>query len=335
MIDKKVIFIRKKWVSNIGWSDSISFFYDKVKEISHESHIMEVDTSGIKNIYHSNIKLISLLNYEKKLNNVILIINHSICFWALYPTLRKLKKRGVSIILAMHEHEHILGISFFFKNKKNISLKEGIRYLPIYHKIPANFSNHVFVLAEAQAKVLNISNYTRCNFLPVKSHLFPADFKKNQYSPRILFAHDPKRFDKGYRFIESIKKVIKKDVTWKIGRQENLPFNMVYLKYWNSDIVIIPSDWESYSQVFIEAMACNKILVCSPHIGALKIIHAKHDKNHLEKIGIFVSNHDEASYAKELNKAISFHYSKNEVKTLEIYNEFNFNDSNFPIEILK
>ncbi len=251
--------------------------------------------------------------------------------------LRKLKRRGATICLCMHEHEHILGMSFVLKHLSNFRPKEILRYSRLFHGIPAKLSTRVLVLADAQASVLGIPDAIRTSYLPVSGALFRAHREQRRGASAgavVLFAHDPSRFDKGHRFVASTKSLTRHAMEFVYGRDTNLPFDRVYEKYWSCDILFLPSDWESYSLVFIEALACNKFIVANTRVGAVRLLLGKYALDELESFGLFVSEHSAAAYAGCLDRAVEQVARGNLSTTRSLFEEFGFDAVRLPTRLL-
>ena len=333
---RRLIFLRKKWTGTTGWSDAIQDFYESAAMQFSETILVEVSIGSLGDLRSSYSALKSAAAAGPQ-TGLVIIVNHSICWWALAPTLVRLKLSGATVVLCMHEHEHILGMSYVRQHYAHLTRKELLRHSRLYHGIAARAVSRVIVLAEAQAAVLGIHDAIRCSYLPVNPELFPADMTGTRVHgapPVVLFAHDPNRFDKGHRFVDEVGEQLSNQVDWVYGRERVLPFDQVYKKYWDTDIVFLPSDWESYSLVFIEALACNKRIVCSPYVGAAKLLQSKYSNIELAERGVYVTAHEAPAYAASLSLAASRVSVGNLPRTRALFEEFNFGRVHLPVELI-
>lgn len=335
---RRLVFVRKKWTGATGWSDAIRQFYLAAASEFATAAYVEVSIKGLAALRLANRALRdAALPPGTDPANVVVLVNHSICWWALWPTLMALKRQGATVCLCMHEHEHILGMSFVMKHLAHFKLKELLRYSRLFHGIPARKSSRVLVLSDAQASVLRIPDAVRTSYLPVDGRLFPADRTVRggqQTAPAVLFAHDPARFDKGHRFLAPAQALttLPMDITY--GRSKDLPFDQVYTKYWNCDVLFLPSDWESFSLVFVEALACNKFIVTSNRVGALRLLTGKYSLDELALFGVFVSDHTPAAYARCLDQA-AWRFGRGDVPTTRsLFEEFGFDGMQLPLGLL-
>lgn len=324
---RRLIFIRKHWTGATGWSDAIGQFYARVKNDYQEAHLFEVHLGGPSKLRAQMRALETRCENSGRLDELHVIVNHSICWWALAPTLLRLKRRGANVTLHMHEHEHILGLRYCWKHLSHMHPKEWLRYSRLYHRIPARLSSNVVVLSEPQAFCIGRNDAYRENYLRVDGTLFrprPPSAEEPQAGRRlkVLFPHDPARFDKGYRFLRAIQPALTNDVEFIMGRSIDLPYAEVYKKYWLADCIFLPSDWESYSLVAIEAMACNRIIVASPYIGAIRTLLHKYSAEALEHYGIFISIHSDTAYKSTLLNAASFAQEMHKARTRDLFMEF-------------
>jgi glycosyltransferase involved in cell wall biosynthesis len=118
------------------------------------------------------------------------------------------------------------------------------------------------------------------------------------------------------------------------GRSNDLPFDRVFTKYWNCDVLFLPSDWESFSLVFVEALACNKYIVSSSRVGALRLLLGKYSVADLESFGIFVSDHGAQAYARCLDRAAERVARRTIPTTRSLFDEFGFSRMRLSAELL-
>lgn len=334
---RRLIVVRKRWTGETGWSDAIDQFYNSVASCFSAAALVQVSARGITSLRIANRELKSAAYSAESVHDLVVLVNHTICWWALWPTLRRLKKDGATVVLCMHEHEHILGMAYVLRNFGALSWKEAFRHSRLYHGLAAKQASRVLILAEAQAAVLGINNAIRCSYLPVDSEIFTPDTnneRPGKKQPVILFAHDPNRFDKGHRFVGPIRDILGDRIVWTYGRERNLPFDQVYRKYWAADILFLPSDWESYSLVFIEALACNKFIVCSPQVGAARLLSTKYSNPELASAGIYITRHEINEYVEAINLASARVKEGGIPQTRKLFEEFSFDRSQIPLNLI-
>lgn len=334
---RRLIFVRKRWTGANGWSDAIQKFYESAASRFSGAVLFEISVGGFKALCNANHELEAAAHRTGSSRGLVIFVNHSICWWVLWPTLRKLKREGATVVLCMHEHEHILGMGYVWRHLGVLSWKEALRHSRLYHGLAAKQASRVLVLAEAQAAVLGIDNAIRCSYLPVDAKIFPPDVNRKHPEdgqPVVLFAHDPKRFDKGHRFVGPVREILGDRAFWTYGREKNLPFNQVFRKYWEADILFLPSDWESYSLVFIEALACNKFIVCSPSVGAARLLLTKHSTDELAAAGLYVAKHEVDSYVAAIDLARTRVTRGGQANTRLFFEEFRFDRSQLPLSLL-
>ena len=334
---RRLIVVRKRWTGTTGWSDAIQKFYEFAAARFASAELLEVSVRGWASLRTSNRELEAAANLGGSPQQLVVMVNHSICWWALSPTLISLRRAGATVVLCMHEHEHILGLGYVWRHRKELPWKEVLRHSRLYHGIPARASSRVMVLTEAQAAILGVDDAVRASYLPVDPTLFPPDLERtreHRARPIVLFAHDPDRFDKGHRFVGPVQMQMQVTVDWAYGRKSNLAFNQVFQKYWGADILFLPSDWESYSLVFVEALACNKLIVCSPHVGAAKLLQAKYSLDALAAFGVYITSHDEGAYSLSLDHAARRASAGELPSTRRLFDEFQFGAVQLPSRLL-
>ncbi|MBX6958031.1 hypothetical protein EX227_22190 [Providencia rettgeri] len=313
----KIAYLYKRKKRDSAWSTVISELGDFLQKNHENCHVIPVDNSSLKDLNNSKIDLKNL-NLNK---NDILIVNHAICVWLFLRYFISLKKRGVKIIFLFHEHEHILGIKYILKNMKNIRIKEWLRHLKFWYRVPTNISTSTICLSSSQAFALNKSNFERISFLGIDPLNFPE--KKNNNSLQssdlltIMFPHDPQRFDKGNRFFEKLKN--KKNFKFIYGRSVILPYNEVFKKYHDSDIIFLPSDSESYSLVLAEALSTNSCIITNANVGIIQLLLSIYTTQELESFGLFICIHSDIGYESGLIKAKTF-LKKKQPNTIELFN---------------
>ncbi|HIF9174738.1 TPA: glycosyltransferase [Photobacterium damselae] len=311
----KVAYVYKQKKSDSAWSSAIKELGEELEKNDSRFKSFAIDNSNFSSLNKSKI---DIKNYSLGSGD-ILIFNHAISFWLLFPLILKLKKQGVILIFLFHEHEHILGLSYCFNNFYKLHVKEWLRHVKMWYKVPFKLSTNVVCLTSYQGVVLNQSSFERLSYLGIDLNRFPQKprEKNNNEILSVMFAHDPTRFDKGDRFYKELQD--SDNFKWVYGRDIILPYNDVYKKYHDNDIVFLPSDSESYSLVLAEAMATNCCVITNANVGIVQLLLSSYTIDELEEYGLFVCSHDSFSYKVGLNKAKKFLDNK-EVKTFTLFN---------------
>lgn len=325
MKSKHLVYVRKFWSGKAGWSDAIGQHYERIRGDYASAKMFEARACGPVALLAQVRGFLTLCN-QWPADALEIAINHSISWWLLAPALWLLKRRGVEITLYMHEHEHILGLAYCWQHASKIPTKEWLRYCRFYHALPARHAGHVVVLSEPQAFCLGVQHATQSNYLKIDG----SRFKPKPATPagatapkrKLLFPHDPGRCDKGRRFIPGVEAKLGNTVEMIYGRSVDLPYDEVYKKYWQADCVFLPSDWESYSLVAIEAMACNLPIVASPYVGILRTLAHKYTHAELEHYGVFISEHDSQAYGHTVARVVETLNSPWQPRTRELFDEF-------------
>lgn len=310
----KVVFIYKKKRSDPAWSSSVSDLGDYIEENIDSSSVLTVDNSTLQTLREAHKSLKDL----KLQRNDIICINHAITWWLLMPLLLQLKKKGVKVVFLFHEHEHILGLRYCLTNFKKIKIKEYLRHFKWWYKIPYSLSTKVLCLSSYQGVSLAKLKFERLSYLGVQQDRFP---KKQNNIPlkekiKILFAHDPERYDKGDRFCKSFKENAEIDLHY--GREQILDYDKVYQKYHNADIVFLPSDGESYSLVLAEALATNSCIISNTNVGIIQLLVSIYSIDELAQYGLFIADHDQSSYSDAFYQAKEF-LNNDEVTTIKLF----------------
>lgn len=318
----KILYISKINNRDNKWSSAINDLFEESSYLSTRIINFYLDTSSLKTICDS---CISLIKKDVKKNDTI-IFNHAITFWGLFPIFLYLKIFKTKFIFLIHEHEHILGLKYFFINITKMKIRQLPIYTKLWYKIPSYVSKYVICLSSQQCDVLRIKNYFRISYLGIKETNFPPkshlDNQKNKDKYKILFPHDTKRYDKGYRFCIPLYNI--NYIKIVLGREVLYDYDKVYLKYHNADIVFLPSDSESYSLVLIEALCTNSVIVTNRNVGVVKLLLSKYSVLELEKQGLFISDHNFVSYKIKIDQSITFLKEDSIILTHQLFQEFKF-----------
>ncbi|MDW2080743.1 hypothetical protein [Vibrio sp. 1640] len=311
----KIAYVYKQKRSDAAWSSVISELGLYLQTLDDRVKCFHVDNTNRSSLTDSKKEI-----KQWKLGpGDLLIFNHAICFWLLFPLLLQLKRRGVRLIFLFHEHEHILGLSYCIKNLGKLRVKEWLRHLKLWYRIPFEISNHVVCLSSYQATVMNKLSFERLSYLGIDSKRFPPKPSYRQCDGRatVMFAHDPGRFDKGDRFYRLLQHNL--NFQWRYGRDRILPYSEVYKKYHENDIIFLPSDSESYSLVFAEALATNCCIVTNTNVGIVQLLLSLFSIDELEKYGLFICEHNTDAYKEGLEKAARYIHN-HEADTLSLFN---------------
>ncbi|HAF30857.1 MAG TPA: glycosyl transferase group 1 [Bacteroidales bacterium] len=134
-------------------------------------------------------------------------------------------------------------------------------------------------------------------FIPLDKNIALQKTGWNPQKKHILFAADPKRFEKNYTLAnESFKLIKNNDV--ELHDLQNIPNDkMVY--YFNScDVVLLTSFWEGSPNVIKEAMACNCPIVTT-NVGDVNWILGKTP-------GCFIAEFQNEDVSNKLQEALLF-----------------------------
>ncbi|MBU2869369.1 hypothetical protein [Colwellia sp. E2M01] len=312
----KIIFTYKQKKSDAAWSSIINDLGQQIAEKFEFTNIITLDNSNFSSLLHSYKKLKGSLPQSDD----IIIVNHAITYWLFLPLLIRYKFKGVKIIFLFHEHEHILGLKYCMKHFRHIKIKEYLRHFSWWYKVPYLFSSKVVCLSSYQGVSLAKVDFERLSYLGVDQKRFPIkkDTAKiqNQNTTKVLFAHDPTRFDKGDRFSTALKQ--DSTIEFIYGREQILDYAMVYKKYHNADIIFLPSDSESYSLVLAESLATNSCIVTNANVGIVQLLISTYSIDQLANFGLFISEHQETEYVKNIENAKCF-LQTNQVKTYQLF----------------
>lgn len=301
----KVAYVYKQKGSDAAWSSVIAELGRYLCQQNAQVQAFRIDNSNRSSLRASRQ---SLADYGLA-GGDILLINHAICFWLLLPLLLRLRRSGVRLVFLFHEHEHILGLGYCLRNLGKIRLKEWLRHIKLWYRIPSWLSEKMVCLSSYQAVVLGRLDFERLSYLGVDVARFPVCTRRqlanaNDAVPVVLFAHDPSRFDKGGRFCSALIQDSRFRLVY--GRERILPYAEVYKKYHDVDIVFLPSDSESFSLVLAEALATNRCVVTNANVGIVQLLLSSFTEDELASHGLFVCSHSSAGYMDGMARAADY-----------------------------
>lgn len=301
----KIAYVYKQKKADAAWSSVISELGDFLTGADPRVHAFTLDNSNSKTLQESRK---AIIDFGLSAGD-ILVFNHAICFWLLLPLLIRLKMRSVQLVFLCHEHEHILGLKYCLRHLGSIRVKEWLRHLKLWYRIPFSLADHIVCLSSYQAVVLGCLDFERISYLGIDVGRFPPCDTTNipaavSHQAIVMFAHDPKRFDKGHRFCQAL--TADPRFTWVYGRERILPYAEVYKKYHEADIIFLPSDSESYSLVLAEAMATNRCVVTNANVGIVQLLLSVLTVDELAEYGFFVCPHTVEGYAHGLERSATF-----------------------------
>ncbi len=291
----RLLYIKKKSGSNT-WSNILDKQFSIVHELNGKNATSyDVDTSSIVSYLKNIEKLKSILINEK----IDVIFTHHVI--SAYPLVLATKNKSkVLKILALHESEPVLGRTFFLRYFNYLTAKEVIRYSTIWNKTPIRFFDKVFVLNRQQANTLKLDNFEQINFLGVDADVFkPAEKVRGSKKFTIFFPHNPQRPDKGFIFLKGAVDELKFSVELIVGGK--ISYNEMKDVYADSDVIVLPSIYETYSMALLEAMACNKVVVASRGVGLTQNLLEKYSEYDLSNFGIFVCDPTKESIESVIN----------------------------------
>ncbi|GAA4496408.1 hypothetical protein [Pseudaeromonas paramecii] len=313
----KIAYVYKQKGTDAAWSSVIAELGVYLCEQDARIRTFRLDNSHRQSLQASRQ---ALVDYDLSTGD-ILLINHAICFWLLLPLLLRLRRRGVRLVFLFHEHEHILGLGYCLRHLGEIRVKEWLRHIKLWYRIPSWLSEQMVCLSSYQAVVLGRLAFERLSYLGVDVGRFPVCERQQLVNgvggnAVVLFAHDPARFDKGGRFCS----VVSQDPRFSLvyGRDRILPYAEVYKKYHDVDIVFLPSDSESFSLVLAEALATNRCVVTNANVGIVQLLLSSYTVDELASRGLFVCAHSMDGYRDGLERAAAYILS-DEVKTHELF----------------
>jgi len=295
---KNILIFARRDNSSYPWSDSIENLYKELIDKFESCHYLPVSTANpclaLLSLASAAIHVASVKDWKR----LTIIVNHSIVFYILLPLLLILRLSGAKVLLLVHEHEQILGLGYVISSGISNFGLQSLRYCRLYHKLPALLSSIPVVLAHEQVHSIGIRRYARHRFLSVDASLFPPAplSMSNHGIIRVLFPHDVRRYDKGYRFVTALQQYTYPPIQWKNGREAIFQYDKVFQKYWSSDAIFLPSDWESLSLVLIEALSCNIFVVTNKNVGSVLYLLENHAIDELRGYGLYVCDHTVSAY---------------------------------------
>jgi glycosyltransferase involved in cell wall biosynthesis len=314
----KYLYIKKK-TSNASWSDVLDRQYRELAELSGGNfELFEIDTSSIQSFWRSIVLVTKLLKSNR---HQVVYINHIICA---YPSLLGILFFKGKKILALHEGEPVLGLSFAFKNRQHLSVKEFLRYSPFFNLPPLFFSS-IFILNEQQ-NVRRRPHFYQVNFLGVNQRLFyPNDHEQNDKGLlRLFFPNNPVRPEKGFDYIKQAVELLPMPYTlYTGGKYKHQEMNSLYN---SADVVFLSSMYETYSMALLEAMAVNKTIIAHYNVGLVQNMLTHKSKEELKDYGIWVVDVRDINGLRET--LITIYNLKSAPKTLQLLEELELAEPN-------
>jgi teichuronic acid biosynthesis glycosyltransferase TuaC len=134
-------------------------------------------------------------------------------------------------------------------------------------------------------------------FYPIENIEAKRQLNWKSNSIHVLFAANPDRYEKNFSLaMQSFSKLNINNL--ELHTLKDIPFESI--NYWMNaaDIVILSSLWEGSPNVIKEAMACNKVIVCTK-VGDVEWLFGNED-------GLFLSLPTIEDFSRNLNLAIEF-----------------------------
>ena len=286
----RILFISKK-PKTANWSDSIVKLREDLNGLPElEVHSFEIDTGGL-GVYFGNSKRLRPILEKEDFD--LLFVHHVICAWPIRGVLKHFTGKK---ILALHEAEPVFGYSYLFKNIFRIPIKHWIRYPRFWNSIPLRYFDKIFVLNQRQELFKrHWKKYIQVNFLGVDHERFQPG--AGEKIPMVgFFPFDPQQVEKGFGMVKESLKGYSID----IKKGGGIPFAEMPKKYQESGFLILPSAYETYSLVLLEAMASNIFVVATNSVGLVENLLKKYSKEELDSFGIIVSDFNATSIGKAI-----------------------------------
>ncbi|MUJ21750.1 glycosyltransferase [Aliivibrio fischeri] len=243
--------------SNSSWSSSLQYLAEEFKN-------KELDVYYVGGIYSD----IDISVYDK------IIINHSYCFYKFLLKFGFNKK----IIFIPHEGEPFLGWYHAIKQKQLNRFGAYLRYSKLYNLIPYYLSSETILLSNLQRNLYKKGKVI--NLLGVNEDIFKPEKIKKTHD--IFFPSKRTSPEKGFH------KIICLSRRYSILFPDNTPNNEMVKMYNQSKVILIPSVFETYGLVVIEAMLTNSVIIVSENIGIIHDLLKKFSKEELSNKGIFI-----------------------------------------------
>ncbi|WP_289169984.1 hypothetical protein [uncultured Pseudoalteromonas sp.] len=292
----KILVLRKK-SSKVTWSDSLALLSEELdaKEGISVNEFL-VDINIFKSIYDF---FFNKFLHKKKYD--IVICHHAITFYLSLPLFFFIKS-SKRIFLA-HEGEVHLGWKFAVLNNQILKLGSLLRYSVIWNTFPSNFFSKTFVLSKPQKKYYKNSEVV--HYLGVNEKVFKS-VAANKCN-RGLFPSAISRPEKGWNSIPSSLKRM-------LVYPENLKNIEMPQLYSSSEFVIIPSVFETYSLVLIEALLCNAVIFTTKNVGLASDLLDLYGYDYLVEQGLYVASTHEEMF----NLVLKFESSGHEPSTRQL-----------------
>ncbi len=276
----RILFISKK-PKTASWSDSIIQLRENLDSIEGVEVIrFEVDTGGVRRYLSNARRLRSIMDSEKI---QLIFVNHVICAWPIFGPLKRFSGKKV---LALHETEPVLGYSYLLQNLLRIPIKHWIRYQKFWNSHPLKFFDKVFILNQRQALFpRHKDKYHQVNYLGVDAERFlPSESAEPALNGLFPFGAD--RIEKGFKLAKGAVERVQ-GVQLKYGGA--IPFTEMPEHYRRSAFLLLPTLYETYSLVLLEAFASNIFVIANRHVGLVENLLEKYSREELLSFGLFVS----------------------------------------------
>jgi glycosyltransferase involved in cell wall biosynthesis len=167
------------------------------------------------------------------------------------------------------------------------------------------FWSHTIVKSQDMIDSLGIKNASIIpngvdlnQFKPDEKNLCREKLGWELNKTHLLFAANPTRWVKNFNLVEKAFNSIN-DKNIELHTLVDVDFGKMNDIYNASDIVLLSSYWEGSPNVIKEAMACNKIIVCT-EVGDVKEVFGKTP-------GTFLSGFETIEFRDAMHQAIDFH----------------------------
>ncbi|HIF9143117.1 TPA: glycosyltransferase [Photobacterium damselae] len=302
----KILFVAKSR-SDKAWSSAIDLLISVISKYSY------IDVLYIKDI---DIKHISLVDYD------YIFINHSISF---YLFLLKFKFFDFNkIVYIAHEGEPFLGWFFALKNKQLRKLGSWLRFSKLYNMLPYYLSRDTICLSGLQQAIYKKSSIVK--LLGVNDNIF----KYNYSSIKNIDIFFPSKITSPEKNFHAIKFL---EYKYNLQYPNNTPNNMMPELYNRAKLVIIPSVFETYGLVLVEAMMTNSLILVNSNVGILHELLIKYPESVLNDYGIYINDF---KCQIEISKIVDelLNYNLDNVKTRRLALEFGLSYQDASIEFI-
>ncbi|HFG2217292.1 TPA: glycosyltransferase, partial [Vibrio cholerae] len=184
-------------------------------------------------------------------------------------------------IFIPHEGEPFLGWKFAFNKKQLNRCGAFLRFSKLYNKIPYYFSNETLLLSDIQRPLY--PNANTINLLGIDSNVFKPE-SGIEKDVDIFFPSNISAPEKGFSRISHLLN------DYMVIYPENTPNDQMPNLYCRAKIVVIPSVFETYGLVVLEALFCNSVVLVSSNVGVVHELLKVYSESKLESMGLFISD---------------------------------------------